>query len=54
MRIVINGQDIDLNDAQAVADSGITVGGSIVAGNSYGVTGGTHEGNVYGGEADDE
>lgn len=56
MRIVINGQEIDPTDGQALADAGVYIGGSIVAGNSYGVTGGTVTGDVYVGQTntDDE
>lgn len=34
----------------AVEESGTVVGGSVVGGNSYGITGGTVNGNVYQGE----
>lgn len=53
MGFFINGKQIDLTDAQSIEDAGISFGGSIVAGNSYGVTGGTVEGDVYPGQQDD-
>ncbi|WP_043231627.1 hypothetical protein [Streptomyces sp. NRRL F-5193] len=36
--------------AQALTDAGVTINGSIVGGNTYGVSGGTHHGDVYGTE----
>ncbi|MFI9290821.1 hypothetical protein [Streptomyces gardneri] len=36
--------------AQAAQDAGVTVSGSIVGGNTYGVSGGTHHGTVHGNE----
>lgn len=50
MGIVINGQEIDPTDNQALANAGITFGGSVVMGDSHGVTGGTHEGDVVMGD----
>ncbi|MEU2380363.1 hypothetical protein [Streptomyces misionensis] len=51
------GQSIDSNDpealANAVENSGATFGGSIVLGNTYGVSGGTHTGDVKGTEEND-
>ncbi|GHG12422.1 hypothetical protein [Streptomyces hydrogenans] len=35
---------------QALKDAGVTINGSIVGGNTYGVSGGTHHGDVYGTE----
>ncbi|MFE4663316.1 hypothetical protein ACFRFJ_42375 [Streptomyces hydrogenans] len=39
---------------QALTDAGVTVNGSIVGGNTYGVSGGTHHGDVYGTERKDQ
>ncbi|MFE4660921.1 hypothetical protein ACFRFJ_30045 [Streptomyces hydrogenans] len=36
--------------AQTLADAGVEIGGSIVMGSTYGVSGGTHTGTVYGTE----
>ena len=53
MGIYINGQEIDLTDPQALADSGMVFGGSIVMGDQHGVTGGTVTGTVRPGDATD-
>ncbi|MGW0630487.1 hypothetical protein [Streptomyces sp. NPDC002758] len=48
------GNQVDSSDADALVkaaeDAGVTFGGSIVAGNSYGVSGGTVNGTVHGGD----
>ncbi|MFI8422211.1 hypothetical protein [Streptomyces sp. NPDC085460] len=36
--------------AQALQDAGVTVNGSIVGGDTFGVSGGTHHGTVHGDE----
>ncbi|MGW4050947.1 hypothetical protein ACWENA_08950 [Streptomyces sp. NPDC004779] len=36
--------------AQALAGAGVIINGSIVGGSTYGVSGGTHHGDVYGTE----
>ncbi|MCW7988248.1 hypothetical protein XF35_23980 [Streptomyces platensis subsp. clarensis] len=52
------GAQVDGSDAEALAqaiqDAGGSVGGSIVAGNSYGVTGGVVTGDVHVGHETDE
>ncbi|MFB7427345.1 hypothetical protein ACFC0K_29085 [Streptomyces hydrogenans] len=40
--------------AQALTDAGVTINGSIVGGNTYGVSGGTHHGDVHGTERKDQ
>ncbi|KAB7643572.1 MULTISPECIES: hypothetical protein [Bacteria] len=51
------GQTVDSSDADALAqaaqDAGATFGGSIVAGNTYGVSGGVVTGTVHGDEQHD-
>jgi len=51
------GQSVDSSDAeglaQAAKDAGVTFGGSIVLGNTYGVSGGTVTGDVKGTEEND-
>lgn len=51
------GSEVDSSDAdaliQAVQKSGATFGGSIIAGNTYGVSGGTVTGTVHGTEEHD-
>ncbi|MGW1071037.1 hypothetical protein ACWD4F_41890 [Streptomyces aureus] len=51
------GQQVDSSDAKAlihaVTTSGATFGGSIVAGSTYGVSGGTVTGTVHGTEEND-
>ncbi|RSS59838.1 hypothetical protein [Streptomyces sp. WAC01280] len=39
--------------ADAASSAGVEVSGSIVGGSTYGVSGGTHNGNVYGTEQKD-
>ncbi|MEV5322436.1 hypothetical protein AB0K92_33210 [Streptomyces sp. NPDC052687] len=39
---------------KAVTDAGVTFGGSIVLGDSHGVSGGTHHGDVHGTEQRDQ
>jgi len=52
--IIINGQQIDPEDSEALAAGGITFGGSIVAGDQIGHSGGTHEGDIVMGSTDDQ
>ncbi|MFE5794683.1 hypothetical protein ACFQ8C_19165 [Streptomyces sp. NPDC056503] len=40
--------------ATALQDAGVTVNGSIVAGSTFGVSGGTHHGDVHGDERKSE
>ncbi|WP_346161724.1 hypothetical protein [Streptomyces mordarskii] len=54
IKVTINGASVDPTDGEALAEAGVSFGGSIVAGTSHRVTGGTVHGNVYGGQAKDD
>lgn len=53
INFTINGQSVDLTDADSLANAGVTFGGSVVNGSTYGVSGGTVTGTVYGTEEHD-